>query len=210
MPKLNEDRMFTVYKLVFPNGKIYIGITSCSFKKRMREHKLKELNKDKTKLGCAIKKYGWSNISSVVISDNISKEDACKMEIYFISKLKTTDINFGYNTALGGEINYGYKINSINPHIYTKEELLNRSKKCSETKKSNIIYKKIASDNSSRFPVIALNILTQEKFEFKNASVCEDFLNYRRGRVYDHIMRNSKILDKKWIIRRKQKININN
>jgi len=203
MPKLANDRVFTVYKLVFPNDKIYIGITSCGFSKRMREHKCKENNGDKTKIGNAIRKYGWGNIDKIVVADNLSKQEACKMEIDLINTFNSIDIRYGYNTALGGEINCGYKVNVTKPRIYTKEEIFIRSQKCSKTKKSNPIYKQIASENSSRFPVTAINTLTGEIIEFKNASICEDELKYRRGRVYDHVMRNSNLLDKKWIVRRK-------
>jgi len=122
MPKLANDRVFTVYKLVFPNDKIYIGITSCGFSKRMREHKCKENNGDKTKIGNAIRKYGWGNIDKIVVADNLSKQEACKMEIDLINTFNSIDIRYGYNTALGGEINCGYKVNVTKPRIYTKEQ----------------------------------------------------------------------------------------
>lgn len=49
-----------------------------------------------------IKKYGWDNISHVVICYGLSKEEANDMEILLISIFKSTNGNFGYNVENGG------------------------------------------------------------------------------------------------------------
>lgn len=51
----------------------------------------------------AIQKYGWDNIEHIIIAENLSKEDACNMEINLIEYFKTTDRNYGYNHSTGGE-----------------------------------------------------------------------------------------------------------
>jgi len=192
---------FILYVLTFPNGKLYFGITSCGFKKRMREHKYKENSADTTKLGRAIKKYGWENVNKRVLYESLSVEDAYELEKKHIKDYNTTNDEFGYNLCIGGRTNVGYKHPNI--IVYTKEQISERAKKCSDTKKKNAeFYRTISSNNATIYPVIAKNTITNEIIEFKNASICEDVLGYRRGRVYDHIMRKSKLLDKQWIVRR--------
>jgi len=201
MPKSASDAKFLLYMLTFPNGKLYFGITSCGFKKRMREHKYKEKSLDNTKLTRAIKKYGWDSVEKKILYDNLSTNEAYELEKLYIKKYNTIKDDFGYNLCIGGRTNIGYK----HPNIikYTKEQIAERSKKCSITKKKNAdFYRNICSNNSTLYPVIAKNVITNEVIEFKNASVCEDTLGYRRGRVYDHIRRESKLLDKQWIIKR--------
>jgi len=201
MPKGSGNIEFVLYVLTFPNGKLYFGITSCGFKKRMREHKHKENSANSTKLGRAIKKYGWENVDKKVLHERLSAIDAYELEKLYIKDYNTMSDEFGYNLCLGGRTNAGYKHPNI--AVYTKEQIAERSKKCSETKKRNAaFYRAISSDNATLYSVVAKNTITNEIIEFKNASACEDALGYRRGRVYDHIMRNSKLLDNQWVVRR--------
>jgi predicted GIY-YIG superfamily endonuclease len=201
MPKGGKKITFILYMLTFPNSKIYFGITSCGFKKRMREHKHKVNSTDSTKLGRAIKKYGWDSVNKKVLHENLSATNAYELEKLYIKDYKTTDDRFGYNLCIGGRTNVGYKHPNVT--VYTKEQIKERAKKCSDTKKKNAsFYRAISSDNATIYSVVAKNTITNEVIEFKNASVCENALGYRRGRVYDHIMRESKLLDKQWVIRR--------
>lgn len=92
--------MFTVYKHTSPSGKIYIGITSTSVKKRWANgngYKTQPLMKK------AIEKYGWDNFTHEIIATNIDRETAYEMEKYFISKFKSNEKEFGYNISAGGE-----------------------------------------------------------------------------------------------------------
>jgi len=201
MPKGTKEISFILYVLSFPNGKLYFGITSGGFKKRMREHKHKENSGDKTRLGRAIKKYGWENVEKRILHESLSTDNAYELEKMYIKDYNTTNSQFGYNLCMGGRTNVGYKHPNIS--VYTKEQIAKRSKKCSDTKKKNAaFYRAISSDNATIYSVTAKNTITDEIIEFKNASICEDVLGYRRGRVYDHIMRESKLLDKQWVVRR--------
>lgn len=197
-----SNKKFILYVLKFPNGKLYFGITSCGFKKRMREHKYSGNNENySTKLARAIRKYGWGNVSKDILYSGLSVTDAYYLEKKHISDYDTMNDLFGYNLCIGGGTNVGYK--HPNLPVFTKEQIAERAKKCSETKKKDAtFYRAISSDNATIYSVIAKNMITNEVIEFKNASVCEDTLGYRRGRVYDHIMRESKLLDKQWLIRR--------
>ena len=51
----------------------------------------------------AILKYGWDNFEHIVVSDNLSREDALTMEEAIIQEEKLSDNKFGYNSTKGGE-----------------------------------------------------------------------------------------------------------
>lgn len=94
--------MFTVYMHITPSNKRYIGITS-------RENVSERFGSNGCSymgqiFGRAIKKYGWNNIKHVVIAQNLTKEEAKKLEIELIAKYDTTNPKFGYNRSIGGDI----------------------------------------------------------------------------------------------------------
>lgn len=88
-----------LYKLTFPDGKIYIGITN-DFSRRMRAHKGASLRN--THPVCrAIAKFGW---------DNVNKETLVVGEYHYVRKLESSAILAfnsrvpdGYNVSQGGE-----------------------------------------------------------------------------------------------------------
>lgn len=93
--------MFTVYMHIFPNNKVYIGITSNKYvKKRWRKG-----NGYRTqRLMCrAIQKYGWDNIEHIIVAENLTKDEACKMEIDLIAEYRSNDSRYGYNIYAGGD-----------------------------------------------------------------------------------------------------------
>lgn len=93
--------MYTVYMHITPSNKRYIGITSKSLKERFGPNGGLYRNQI---FGRAIKKYGWSNIEHVLICDNLTKEEAKKLEIELIAKYDTTNPKYGYNKSIGGDI----------------------------------------------------------------------------------------------------------
>ena len=82
------------------NNKKYIGITSQKTSDRWKNGKGYSNNEH---FYNTINKYGWDNFEHKVLFENLSKEDACKIEIQLISKHKTTNREFGYNHTTGGE-----------------------------------------------------------------------------------------------------------
>ena len=52
----------------------------------------------------AIDKYGWDSITSEVLFDNLSEQEACQKEIDLIKHYKSTDNEFGYNVSNGGNV----------------------------------------------------------------------------------------------------------
>lgn len=93
--------MFIVYCHYFPNGKVYVGITS-----RPRPEDRWMANglgyKNQTRVWRAIEKYGWDNIKHVVIARNVNIETAVNMEVELIKLYGATNKQYGYNASPGG------------------------------------------------------------------------------------------------------------
>ncbi len=84
------------------NDKKYVGITKRPVKKRWRNGRG---YKDCTHFGRAIKKYGWDGFEHIVYAENLTQEDACKLEITLIARYQSVNPKFGYNSTFGGESN---------------------------------------------------------------------------------------------------------
>ncbi len=80
------------------NNKVYIGQT-CNLNKRW--HPSSYIGS--SYFYSAIQKYGWDNFEHIIIKDNLTQEEANKLEIEYIKKYKSTNSNFGYNLAEGGK-----------------------------------------------------------------------------------------------------------
>ena len=93
--------MFTVYMHITPSNKRYIGITSKDLEERFGSNGCLYRNQI---FGRAINKYGWDNIEHIVVAENLSKEEAKKLEIELITKYDTTNPKYGYNRSIGGDI----------------------------------------------------------------------------------------------------------
>lgn len=91
--------MYKVYKHIFPNGKIYIGITKQDVKRRWKNGYGYEIG---LPVRNAINKYGWKNIEHIVLFENLNKKDAELKEIELIKEYKSADRNYGYNITNGG------------------------------------------------------------------------------------------------------------
>lgn len=82
------------------NNKKYIGITKRSLEERSNRTYGYQ---GSTKFYNAIKKYGWNSFVPIILETNLTKEDACKKEIYYIELYKTRDSHYGYNISIGGD-----------------------------------------------------------------------------------------------------------
>lgn len=104
---MNEDKFYKVYMHTTPSGKKYIGITCQIPEKRWGKNGIKYMKNSKGALsyfGKAILKYGWDNITHEILSENLSKDEANKMERELIKEYKTTNRKYGYNISIGGEV----------------------------------------------------------------------------------------------------------
>ena len=113
-----------IYKFIFPNGKLYIGLT-VYFKKRMREHKCSAKNSTCV-VYSAIRKYGWDKIKIEIIDHAETKEELSELEKYYIKKYNTS-VNSpnsnGYNMTIGGEGTWGYKFTEEDKKKISKAKL---------------------------------------------------------------------------------------
>jgi len=92
-----------VYQLEFPNGKLYIGITT-RFRRRMGEHRNCGKSEDGHVVKRAIMKYGWANVKVSILERGIdSKEVLKERERYWIREKGSMVHEWGYNLTVGGD-----------------------------------------------------------------------------------------------------------
>lgn len=89
--------MWKLYKLNFPNGKCYVGITKRTVEKRFDQHYF-----SKYPVGEAIRKYGKSNVTIQILDEGT--EDYVKSEESRIVNQNWVDSRENYNLALGGNM----------------------------------------------------------------------------------------------------------
>ena len=100
--------MFIVYKITnIKNNKVYIGITSSTMKRRWQEHINSAMNKsDNYIFHKAIRRYGKDSFVCEVLEKNLSKEEACSRERYYIEAYDSFfSQGKGYNMTYGGDHN---------------------------------------------------------------------------------------------------------
>lgn len=104
--KFNEllPKTIGIYKINFPNGKIYIGLSK-DIQRRLKEHLYG--NKD-TPCDNAIRKY-FQNINEITFDildkyDELNYEILSEREKYWIEYYESTDKTKGYNLTPGGLI----------------------------------------------------------------------------------------------------------
>lgn len=129
---MNND--YCVYMHTSPNGKKYIGITCCKPRNRRWQNGYGYV--DNKHFFSAIKKYGWQSIQHEILVDNLTADEAGRLEIEYINRYNTTDRRNGYNLNQGGQVGYHLshehkkkigeansgKRNGMYGHHYTKEE----------------------------------------------------------------------------------------
>lgn len=100
--------MYCVYMHTFPNGKVYIGITSQEPERRWRIDG--SGYKGTSLMSNAIKKYGWENVKHDILFSGLSREQAEAKEVELIALYKSNQREYGYNVKQGGDINHGFKL----------------------------------------------------------------------------------------------------
>lgn len=95
------------------NGKKYIGITHLHPEVRWCKGK----GYQNQVFGRAIQKYGWDNFEHEILFEGLSQSEAEQAEISLISLYNTTNSDFGYNVASGGNIGIS-SIDRLSKEIY--------------------------------------------------------------------------------------------
>lgn len=96
---MDTQNTFTLYMHIFPNGKVYIGITS---RKTWERWSGGHGYSGQPLMHNAITKYGWKNIRHIVLADGMTQEEAEAAEVETIKKFRSTNRRYGYNIANGG------------------------------------------------------------------------------------------------------------
>lgn len=97
-----------LYKLTFPSGKSYIGITSKSIKRRIVHHVSCARRGGRWAVHAAIRKFGESSFEVQVLAEVDDWPQLCRMEVEAIREHQTKTPH-GYNLSDGGEGFQGYK-----------------------------------------------------------------------------------------------------
>jgi hypothetical protein len=132
-----------IYKIVFPNEKHYIGLTSRSLEERRKEHILCAKNGDTKCLYNALRKYDMVDTFELVEIDTADTlEELCEKEIGYIQEYNSyyMDGN-GYNMTFGGEGTTGY-VYTENDKLKMSASQLERFKNSEEIEKASIAAKK--------------------------------------------------------------------
>lgn len=147
----------------------------------MLKHKNDDI-KLNTLLGRAIKKYGWDNFTTEIITECDDKEQLLELEQYYIQFFNSYKPN-GYNMTMGGEKLYG----EDNP-FYNHKHSMQTRQKLSEyhkqrTKDKNPFYnhhhsektKQLISQANSK-PICAIDDTGNIIYIFSNGIKARDWL----------------------------------
>ena len=93
--------MWCVYKHTSPSRKVYIGITHQKPELRWRSGKGYRSNK---RFWSAIKKYGWDSFEHEILFDNLTQEEAERLEKKLVLEYDSANHKCGYNVAEGGHV----------------------------------------------------------------------------------------------------------
>jgi group I intron endonuclease len=97
------------YKLTFPSGKVYIGITRESLERRVRRHVSYARSGKHYALSCAIRKYGEDSFTAKVVASG-TWDELKRIEIGLIATHNALGSG-GYNMTGGGDGSLGVSLN---------------------------------------------------------------------------------------------------
>lgn len=92
-------RRYTVYMHEFPNGKVYVGMTS---RKPYERWSGGHGYRGQSHVWQAVIQYGWENIRHRIIETGLTKPEAEELEKVLIKIHKANDPEYGYNIENGG------------------------------------------------------------------------------------------------------------
>lgn len=100
---MSEERKYCVYKHTSKiDGRAYVGITRVGVKQRWHSGKGYKRNQYFWRY---IQKYGWDSLEHEILYDDLSEEDAVKIEKKLIAEWDLTNRDKGFNLDLGGSTN---------------------------------------------------------------------------------------------------------
>ena len=116
-----------IYKIEFPNGKVYIGQTSRTLEQRKKEHYRDAKNGNTRYVYNELRYYNMVNTFELIEIDTAdNKEELDEKEIGYILIYRSSEREYGCNGTIGGEGTNGY--------VFTEED----RKKMSESQKKRM------------------------------------------------------------------------
>lgn len=100
-----------LYIIGFPNGKLYVGITTEAVQRRFRRH-----CRSCERVGQAIRKYGPENCRLMVLRRNLFWKEAGNLECWYIQELEARIGQGGYNVTAGGDGSLGTRPSTETKH----------------------------------------------------------------------------------------------
>jgi group I intron endonuclease len=118
----------SIYKIEFPNGKHYIGLTSRTLEQRTKEHRYSAKCENTQYIYKALRKYDMVDTFELIEIDTAeTKEELCELEVGYILMYNSYMDENGYNMTFGGE--------GFNGYVYTEDV----KQKMSESRKKFFI-----------------------------------------------------------------------
>ena len=103
--------MFLVYGIRNSvDGKLYVGVTTCSLAKRWREHRCAANTGSEAVLYRAMRFHGESQFSITILYEATSKEEMLAVERGLIAQYGTQSRRLGYNLTAGGDSGSGVRL----------------------------------------------------------------------------------------------------
>jgi group I intron endonuclease len=182
-----------IYKITNKvNGKVYIGQTIQSFKRRIKSHKshLQSQKHHNELLQKAYNKYGWSAFEAEIIETcDVDKIDA--RERFWISEYKATDHSLGYNFESGGNVLKKHNPSTIKKFILSSRGENNKIKACHiEAIKRRIIAGDSLTDVANDFGVsksCIYRIKNLQNWEYIAPELNEMLINTDTSRKIKHL-----------------------
>ena len=155
MTEYTNERIYTVYKHIFPDNKVYIGMTRQKPWRRWKGTGSGYM--DQPQVWDAIKQFGWENVEHEIIATNLNREEAECLERSQIALYKSNNVEYGYNLDNGGQgvgrvaQNTKDKISAINTgRVPTDEQRLHMSVAQTGRHHSEETKRKISESNKGK------------------------------------------------------------
>lgn len=146
-----QSNMMGIYKITFPNKKIYIGL-SIDIKRRMQEHN--SSSSKRTPCDNAINKYG--KVTEIEILEFINDKALLgEREQYWIKFYNSNDKSIGYNLTIGGETSQLHGENNLKS-VFTNSQVLDIRKRRYLGERKKDVYKDYTSFSFGTFEKIWL------------------------------------------------------
>ena len=191
------NRCNVIYKLTFPNEKIYIGQTSQRLRSRLSEHCCYN---DNTIKGKAVNKYKSFKCEILYQGEDLDNQEERYINIY-----KTLERNYGYNLESGGNLNKHLaeetkrKISEANKGRIVSEET---KRKIGESSKGRIHSEESKDkirgvNNPSARSIIVTEIKTGKEIEFNTIIEAARYYDCNRINISNVLGNKSKTFKKK-------------